>query len=249
MWRIMATLDQDLLMIPFKVIEIIVYLVCALMIYRKDKKYILNKTYFVSLLGWVVYILFDAILFPVGHYETTYIGTTAEAYIPLFANIFRDIAVAGGGVLAFGFLYASIIIRYGEATAKQRKTFLLVFGGYFLFAIPTIIFDRIIKEMKDPVKVHTEFGIASIITILAQIVIYLIAIIQLITIYRRINEPQEKRRVLFFILGCLFIAIGVIFFVIVGAVASGYAFITGPMGHIIWILAPIFILFGIRKST
>jgi hypothetical protein len=246
----MADLFQDLYMITFKVIEIIVYLYCAITIYRKDKKYILNKTYFIALLGWVIYILFDAILFPIGHIETLSWGTVDGATVPLFANIFRDIAVAGGGVLAFGFLYASIIIRYGEATAKQRKTLALIFGGFFLFAIPTIIFDRIIKGLVDGViKVRTEFSIASVITIFAQIIIYFIAIYQLFAIYRRINESQEKRRVLFFILGCLFIALGVLFFVIVSLVASGFAFITGPVGHAIWIIAPIFILFGIRKTS
>ncbi|MBD3228439.1 MAG: hypothetical protein GF329_09645 [Candidatus Lokiarchaeota archaeon] len=237
----MADLNQDLYMIGFKVVEIIVYIFCAVTIYRKKKEYILNKTYFISLLGWAVYIIFDAILFPVGHYESADL---------IFANLFRDIAVCAGGVLAFGFLFASIIIRYGEAKAKETKTLLLVVGGYFAFAIPTVIFDTIVREVKDSVPVvHTDFNIPSAIMIVAQILIYLIAIIQLMSIYRRIDDKSEKRRVLYFILGCLFIAIGVLFFVLLGLLNLGdIAWLTGPIGHIIWIFAPIFILIGTRKS-
>ncbi|MHA1311740.1 MAG: hypothetical protein ACTSQO_12580 [Candidatus Helarchaeota archaeon] len=250
----MADLNQDLYMITFKVIEVFVYLFCAITIYRKKRGYILNRTYFIALSGWVVYILLDAILFPVGHIEPFSFGyisvNSGLATIPMIANILRDIAVAAGGVLAFGFLYASIIIRFGEARAKEKRTLLIMLGGYFLLVIPTIIFDQIIKEINlNPVTVHTQFNIPSAIMILAQIIVYFIGVYELFVIYRKISDKNEKRRILFFILGVIIIAIGVLFFVIIGLVnLEGSAFITGPIGHIIWILAPIFILIGIKRT-
>ncbi|MHA1271416.1 MAG: hypothetical protein ACTSPY_16605 [Candidatus Helarchaeota archaeon] len=250
----MADYNQDLYMIIFKVIEVLVYLFCAVTIYRKKKEYILNKIYFVSLCCWAIYIIFDAILFPIGHLETTSFGTisvkSGVATIPMYANILRDIAVCAGGILAFGFLFASIIIRYGEAIAKEKKTLMIIVCGYLALVIPTAIFDQIIKEVdRVPVTVHTQFGIPSILMIVAQIVVYFIAIYELVVIYRNISDAKEKRRIFYFIMGAIFIALGVIFFIAVGAIGMDeIAFITGPIGHIIWILAPIFILMGIRKS-
>ncbi|MHA1229911.1 MAG: hypothetical protein ACTSRP_02265 [Candidatus Helarchaeota archaeon] len=250
----MADLNQDLYMIIFKVIEVIIYFYCGYSIYRKNKEYILNRTYFISFLGWAAYIILDAILFPIGHIETGSFGNVTTKYgiatIPIIANVLRDIAVFAGAIIAFGFLYASIIIRYGEAKAKERNTLILLGAGYILMSVLTAIFDQIIKEInKVPETVHTQFSIPSAIMIVAQIVIYFLGIYELAIIYRKTSEKKEKRRIFYFIMGATFIALGVLFFVVVGLVGTeGIAYITGPIGHIIWILAPIFILLGIRKS-
>lgn len=223
-------------MILPKTIEIIVFLCCALIIYQKKKDYILNKTYSIALCGWSIYVILDALLFPIAHLEST--------APPLIANILRDIAICAGGILAFGFLYASIIIRYGEALAKEIRTVILMVAGYLALVIPTVITDAIIKEAGN---VHTDFNISNGITILAQIIIYFIAVYQLIVNYRVIQDEKIKKRILYFIFGALLIALGIIFFIIVGVTASEFDFITGPIGHFIWILAPVFILLGVRK--
>jgi len=244
----MADLNQDLYMVYFKAFEVVIYALCAITIYRKNPKYILNRTYFIALLGWTLYMLMDAILFPLGHFETVFLTTPDGKLLPLTSNILRDIAVIGGGIIAFGFVYASIIIRYGEATAKERKTLLLVLGGYLGLVIPTIIFDRIVKkEVAGVIKIGTDYNIGSIIMIAVQLCIYFFAIYELVAIYLKIDEPKEKKRVLFFILGCTFIALGVIYFIIVGLLFRQYAFITGPIGHAIWTIAPIFIYIGIKR--
>ncbi|NVM52356.1 MAG: hypothetical protein HWN66_01550 [Candidatus Helarchaeota archaeon] len=244
----MADFTQDIYMIIPKTAEVIVFLFCALTIYRRKKEYILNKTYLVSLCGWSIYIIMDAILFPIAHIEPFSFGTISVdaglASMPMIANILRDIAICAAGVIGSGFLYASIIIRYGEATAKDTRVIILIVAGYLAWAIPTVIFDTIIKIAG---RAYTYFHIGNAITIFAQITIFFIAVYELVVIYRKVQDKKEKRRILYFISGSSLIALGIIFFVVVGLLSIQPAYITGPIGHVIWLLAPIAILLGIKK--
>ena len=249
----MGTLNIDLLMGIPRAVEFIVYITCAIMIYRK-RDYYLNKIYGVSLLGWVIYVLCDAFIFPIGHIEPWFWGTmpgNPAELLPLVANILRDILIVGACITAFGYLYASVVIRYGEAKAKEKKLVIFFLSGIIITASLISIFDIIIKDISEiPYTVSTTYNIMSILFILIELIIYGIAIYQHYEVYKEIDKNKpEKRKILFFILGSTFIAAGVIYFVLAGLLLSSIPqIIRGTIGHSIWILSPIFIYYGIKKT-
>jgi len=243
----MPTLLQDFYMIPFKLLEGIIYLSISVIILKRDRKSLLNQIYFISILSWGIYIFLDMILYPLAHFESSYISTitikSTEWAIPLIANILRDIAILFGGILAFGFLYASIILKFGESYAKQTKIILSLGVSYIIFAGATIFFDVIIHS-GDYVKAH--FNLGSGVMIFAQIIIFVVAIYYLLLLYSRFSDTTIKKRIGNFILGTSLLLGGIVFFVLVGFMnISAYAAITGPIGHLMWTLGAVFIYKGI----
>ncbi|TFG10804.1 MAG: hypothetical protein EU535_08035 [Promethearchaeota archaeon] len=246
----MPSLLQDFYMIPFKLLEGVIYISIAVIILNRNKKSTLHRTYFVSILSWGIYILLDMILYPLAHFETTYTGTlTIDSQvweIPLVANILRDIALIFAGILAVGFLYASIILKYGEDYAKKPKIILTFFILYFVVVIPTILFDVTIRS-GDYVKSY--FNIGSVLMMFAQIVILLIGLYYLAQLYSKFEEGIPKRSIGNFILGTALLLGGIIFFIVVGLMnLTAYAAITGPIGHGMWTVGAIFIYKGNTRS-
>ncbi len=246
----MPSLVQDLYMIPIKLIEGVIYLIISVIILKRDKKNLLNQTYFISILSWGIYIFLDMILYPLAHFETSYFSTitinSTEYVIPVITNILRDIALIFAGILAVGFLCASIILKHGEIFVKKSKIILTLLVFYLIFVIPTIIFDITIRS-GDYVKSY--FNIGSVLMMFAQIVIFLIAVYYLIQLYSTFNDTILKKRIGNFIQGTSLLLGGIIFFILVGFMnINAYAVITGPIGHFMWILGAIFIYKGIISS-
>ena len=245
----MPSLIQDLYMIPFKLVEGMVYLIISVIILKRNKKDLLNQAFFLSILSWGIYILLDMILYPLAHFETQNFGSVtvnSETYVlPMVANILRDLAIAFAGGLAVGFLYATVILRYGEEFAKQGKIVMSFIIIYLGLVIPTILFDQTLKA-NDYVK--SSFNLGSVVMMFAQILIFILGLNNLLRLYFQFDNVDIKKRIGFFILGNGVLLMGVIFFVLIGAIGlSEYAFITGPIGHTIWTLGAIFIYKGITR--
>ena len=243
----MPSLAQDLYMIPFKLVEGVIYVIISVIILKRNKKQLLNQIYFISILGWGIYIFLDMILYPLAHFETSYFSTitinSTEWVSPMIANILRDIALISAGALPIGFLYASIILKYGKAHAIKPKIVFILLLLYFLFVIPTIIFDLTIRS-GDFVKSY--FNIGSGLMILAQIVIFLIGIVYLVQLYLKFKDALMKKSIRHLILGSSLLLAGIVFFLLVGFMnISAYAAITGPIGHLMWMVGAIFIYKGI----
>ena len=47
----MPSLIQDLYMIPFKLVEGVIYVTIAIIILKRNRKKLLNRTFFISILG------------------------------------------------------------------------------------------------------------------------------------------------------------------------------------------------------
>ncbi|MBD3227802.1 MAG: hypothetical protein GF329_06405 [Candidatus Lokiarchaeota archaeon] len=246
----MGTLNLDLMMGIPRIIEFVVYLICALAIYKK-RDYYLNKVYAFSLCGWCVYVICDLLIFPIGHIEPITIPTgEAGLSYPLIANILRNFAVVGALTIAFGYLYASIVIRYGAARAKQRKIILIFLSAAIPIAVIMMFNDSIRKNINvSPQVVSTHYTLFGVILFAVQLILYFFAIYQHYRVYRGIDKNKpKKRKILYFILGSLYIAAGVLYFIIIGKLIPGqdYQMITGPIGHFIWILSPICIYYGLK---
>ncbi|TFF88999.1 MAG: hypothetical protein EU549_02010 [Promethearchaeota archaeon] len=247
----MGTLNLDLIMGIPRIIEFIVYFICAIVIYKK-RDYYLNKIYALSLFGWCIYVICDLLIFPIGHIEPIAfpIADSPGFFYPLIANILREFQVAGALIIAFGYPYASIIIRYGAARAKKRKNILIFIGAAIPIAIITMLNDSIRKNIYvSPQLVSTHYTPLGILIFAVQLILYFFAIYQHLKVYRGIEKDKPRRRkILYFILGSLFIAAGVLYFIIIGKLISGqeYQIITGPIGHTIWIFSPICIYYGLK---
>ncbi|MHA1696126.1 MAG: hypothetical protein ACTSXT_15135 [Candidatus Helarchaeota archaeon] len=251
----MGTLMIDMFMGIPRGFEIGIYLICSIIIYKKQN-YFLNKIYSVSLIGWTVYALCDLLIFPIGHIEPWSLGEISihgeMMTVPLIANILRDIQIFGAAIMAFGYLYASIIIRYGASKAKEKKYIITII---LLIASITLVmdaFDTIIKDTSViPDVVKTNYTMMSFIFILIELTLYFFAIYEHARVYKDINKDKiDKRKILYFIFGSATTAIGVLYFVIIGILISGqeYQLITGPIGHMIWIMSPLFIYWGFKNS-
>jgi len=235
--------------------ELIVYLTCAIIIYRKQDYY-LNKVYSISLMGWAIYVICDMFLFPIGHIEPWSFGEIevngVMMSLPMITNILRDIQIIGGSIMSFGYLYASFIIRYGEVKSKEKKIILNFIIPLIILAVIVDLYDSILRDTSTyPDLVKTHYNFINIIFIIVEISLYFFAIYQHFRVYKDIgkNKP-EKRKILYFILGSAFVAAGVLYFVIIGRLIPGqdYQLITGSIGHCIWIISPLFIYFGIKKK-
>jgi uncharacterized membrane protein YidH (DUF202 family) len=250
----MGTLKIDMIMSIPRVVELVVYLTCAIIIYRK-RNYYLNKVYAFSLIGWSLYVVCDILIFPIGHFEPYIIIASSEPGItyPLIANILRDLQVLGGLLTAFGYIYASIVIRYGVLKAKEKKTIGILVIGAVIFSLIGMLNDGIIKDVNEmPQVIQTDYKPLGILIFFVEIILFFIAVYEHIRAYREIDRGKpEKRGILFFIYGSILIAAGVIYFIIIGQIIPGrtYQIITGPIGHAIWILSPVCIYYGFKKSN
>ncbi|TFF85319.1 MAG: hypothetical protein EU551_04315 [Promethearchaeota archaeon] len=250
----MGTLNIDMIMSIPRAIELVVYLTCAIIIYRK-RDYYLNKVYAFSLIGWSLYVICDILIFPIGHFEPYIIMASGEPGItyPLIANILRDFQVLGGLLTAFGYIYASIVIRYGVLKAKEKKTMGILIIAAVIFSLIGMLNDGIIRNVNEtPQVVQTDYKPLGIAIFFVEITLFFIAVYEHIRAYREIDiSKPEKRRIMYFIFGSVLIAAGVIYFIIIGQVVPGrdYQIITGPIGHAIWILSPLCILYGFRKAN
>ncbi len=252
----MGTFTIDILMGIPRSIELVVYFTCAIMIYRRQGYY-LNKVYTLSLLGWSVYVICDLLIFPIGHIEPYYWGTIIvngkEVYLPMIANILRDFQILGSSIIGYGYLYASYVIKNGVTKSKKLNIILAFIGGAVCTTLMIIFFDDIVKDTTvEPQVVKTHLTFMSIIFIIIELFLYFFAIYQHYNVYKQIgkNKP-EKRGILYFILGSAFIALGIIYFVIIGRIIPNQSLqlITGPIGHAIWIISPLFIYWGIKKEN
>ena len=190
------------------------------------------------------------ILYPLAHFETTYwevkIIDSTEVVIPFIANILRDVALCFAGLLTVGSLYASLILKHGENVVKKPKTCLAFIALYLGLVIPTIIFDQTIR-VEDYVK--SNFNAGSVIMILAQIVILSTGALNLVQLHFRFEDEIIRKRIGYFILGISSLPIGTLYFTFLGVAGlNQLAFITGPIGHLLWTLGALFIYKGMSKQ-
>jgi len=200
----MGTAQFDMFMLIPRSIELIIYITCAILIYRRRKEYYLNKVYTISLIGWCFYVLGDMLFHLLGHLEPSSWGLIDVGgelmELPIITNMIRDIATIGGATLAFGFLYASLLIRYGENKLKEKKSIIIFTVTSLTTAILVGVFDNIIRT-QDKTIVSTNVTPYSLIFILVEVIIYLFGVYTHLNAYNKIDESRpEKKRILLFIL-------------------------------------------------
>ena len=247
-------LATELMLNVPKVIQLMIYIVVAIIIFRRSD-YILNRTLTVAFIGWMVYIGMDIIFFTYGALVNPFgLVTAASAPIPLLIiNVLRDIAMIGGPIFGFGMLFAALFVRYGEKKVKDSKAqVIIIFIVAVICIILNVVLDSIVYNAAPLVGVNTDIGVGAIVIVL-MIIIYLIGLGYFISTYFE-SSPEGKRKILFFIVGLLIIPAVMIFWVVMSFVPDvliqmdAFYLTYQSIGHLLWATAPIFIYLGIRQE-
>ena len=263
---------QLILMIP-KSFEALLYfavVIFGITRYRdipwKDRPQI-EKWFIYAMAGWLVYISLDSLLFflaplsletaPVG----TYIGYTLAYPSLFFVNILRDIAFTGALVQLWWTFFASLTVWLGEARARKIINNASTLLPLFILSLLIVIYDGILVRVGESgPTVHADFsglgGISIFLFILFFGLSTVILFLSLRKEQRAYESSQMKTHIKSLILGIFLVSLGNLYWLVLGIVqihaplvfeGSNLRIWLTFLGHFIWMMAPIFILFGLRK--
>jgi hypothetical protein len=238
---------QLFLVIP-KVIQGIISLITAIVVFRKSK-YIVNRAFFLAFLMWGIVPFLDATMY--------LIAANSEADL-FIANILRDVALALANFTCFTLLFAVLVINRGTAEATSKKMIALIVSLFLVIFIFTDIFDRLAVFTLDNVeipaaslplapgtfRVTAPSSVYTAIGYIASLTIFIINIAILVKLLRKIKNPVEKRHIRLFLAGLILLVGGYMWFFLIVA-AKFQTLASYWFGYIIWTLAPVFSLMGV----
>ena len=237
---------EYLLIVP-KTVASILFLIVALKIFSHNKKYALNRIFFITFLSFSLYLLLDIFV---------YIFAPYSQEMLIVANIIFKIQMF---ILAF-YMYmlflASLVIKYG---IKKLKSKMVWFIGVIIFILAILICTfKIIVVLDEngniidlPPTVSgfkatngTKDGYNPILALIISgfpllLDIYTIVLFIQVKNKLEINDPARKR-MLNFIIGIILIPFGLLYFILQGSVAfNNYPSII--VGYVIWIISSFFL--------
>ncbi len=267
---------SDIILIPVRVAEAILYLLIALYIKKRGKQgdsaFPLNTIVFFAFLGGFIFSMFDNIDYLLAglSFDPAQYGTAVGydlTHPSLFiANIFRDIGMAGIMLNIWGLLIASIQIKSGSAISEKKilkNKFVLI----IILGISTLIvgFDILgVRITHSGTVVEALYSDVSSIFLIFGVIMYFIAAL----LFRRASvgafpsdndkqtNPHLFQRTKRFSTGILVTGFGYLHAVAwrllaavpeIYAVAYPYAIVIHYITHGLWILALIIILSSIGK--
>ena len=251
MFKIMIFIETNpleyVLIVP-KTIASILFLLVALKIYSLNKKYALNRIFFITFLSFSLYLLLDIFVYLFAPYSQTMFD---------IANIIFKIQML---ILAF-YMYmlflASLVIKQGTKILKNKWVWLIgvivLILGILICTFKIIVVldenNNILTGLPPEVPGFkatngTKEGYNSILALLISgfpflLVIYTIVLFIQLRNKLKIDDPSRKR-MLYFIIGIILIPFGLLYFIIQGSVAfNSYPAII--VGYVIWIISPFFL--------
>ncbi len=243
---------QLFLVIP-KLIQATTLMATAVVI-RKKSQYILNKIYFLAFFLWGIIAYLDSIMYVIAPNGAIFLAV---------ANFTRDLGAVMLNVAWFSFLFASLIISRGKQEALKRKNLAIALAWYIIIVIGTIIFDNMsilnmaTGEVIDPATLPPAAGISFKVTALvtpysamfisSTLILPMISIVIMARVLRNIKDPAERRRIQLFLTGIALLLAGALYFMIIVGLKL-YTFEAYTFGYLLWTFAPIFTLFGVRRS-
>jgi hypothetical protein len=229
------------LLIP-KGIEIILFLVLAFKI-SAHQKYTLNKLFSAALFVWGVYIIIDSIVWITA-------ANSDQAYN--IVRYLRDISIYLAISMSFLVFLTSKVIQQGENVLKS-KSVMIVGITFVIFAILFNLNDDLVVinqiggiiepinfPPEEPVQVIYQITPWTIAGSLIPLLTYFYSVGILIIIAKKTAEKSSVLKMWKIIFGISMIPSGMIYFILLGLFATP-DIITASIGHIIWMLAAIFI--------
>ncbi len=268
---------QVRLIIP-KSIEAILFLIVVIKLYRKfpnapfQQRPQLNKLFIVGLFSWFIYITLDTVIFIIaplsfeGPIENgKFVGYLIQYPSLFIANIIRDIGFLGLIIISWCYFIAAFSIKLGEK--KTNKIFFenkSVLGLMIAFTVMFDIGDLIKVEFKDG-QTNTSAaweGISGLFLVIVIAMFFVSAIMLNTNLKSTVTtdiDEKYRRKIRFLMFGVIAMVAGDIYWLILGLLRKWPAFIDFVMtymnygilywiGHLIWMLSPIFIYLGLREE-
>ena len=273
----MAITPQDLqliLIIP-KSIEIAIFTILVVLLWKRlmakppEQRYILNKLFIFSFICWAIYMLCDVILYnlaavpfldvagDVASEQTAISGYPSDYPEIAVSQVLRDIAMVSGFLMTYAYLASALVIKNGEMWTREhlfKKHILTV-----IFAILVIVLvsgDQIgVHKVGDEVWVKEKWGTIQGALSLLIIVVFLVvsALLFFLTVSKMgESDPAFRKRTMMIGLGILVMALGGIFWMVIGISNSISPYTNETqvvfqfIGHGIWTLSPILIFNGLK---
>ncbi|UYP45874.1 hypothetical protein NEF87_002159 [Candidatus Lokiarchaeum ossiferum] len=265
--------NLELTLIIPKSIEAALFIMNIYLINKKNKQTAwkdrsqFHKSLLIGMFAWVLYITLDMVIYTCAGLsmdETTPMGIYQGYdfnYQSLFwVNILRDIAFGASTVMNWNFLIAAFALRYDEERVKAVFTnnaiVIILMGAITIIISAGDIIQILISSIG--IDVSGIFNGFAGFSIALNVIIYLISALMLYLTLKdiAIEDPSKdfKKRITFFMWGIIFLGIGHIYWVILGVIT-----LISPMilvlptlfyyilGHLFWIISPVFIFYGFGK--
>ncbi|MCF2141571.1 MAG: hypothetical protein K9W44_16070 [Candidatus Lokiarchaeota archaeon] len=271
--------EMQLYLIIPKIFESILYFIIFLKILKKLKKLRdqdgriphLTLLFLIGIGGWLLYITLDCIIYLIAPFSLSsdmankiykgYPLTIPSLYI---ANILRDIAMTGAILMAWVYLILSFYLKYGEHRTNRMffQNRLMNFTILFITVL-AVIGDRIqIRKIDNKVLVNAEWtGLASLGLYLIIFLFTLATVVLgavLISIIRDIERKSLRRKIWYIFLGVALFTFGDYYWFFTGILSeifhpylteTSIRMILYTIGHLIWMLSPIFIYLSLRNTS
>lgn len=264
----------ELLLILPKVIETALFSINSFLINKKyrgipwKERPQFHRSFLIGMLAWSFYIFLDIFIYTcagVSMSSTTpngiYQGYNSQFPSLFFVNILRDIAFASSLLMSWNYLFATFALRFDEEKVKAIFTQNLI--TLFLMIVLTLIIT-----MGDIIQVSVNNGEILVsgvfngfagVSIILNVSIYvlngLLLFITLRDITREDPSLEFQRKIRFFMLGIVSMGLGHIYWLVLGLLSPILSlnslfsqFLVYFLGHLFWIISPIFIYLGFGKS-
>jgi hypothetical protein len=268
----------NLILIIPKLIEAFIFLILVILLTKRllakpvDKRYILNKLFIGSFIAWSIYMICDAILYNLAGVpfldmtgdiliENQVTGYPSEYSEVLISQVLRDIAMVFAFLMCYGYLASASVIKKGEKWTKEHLFKNWLFNiPLWVIVIFLIVGDQIgVTKDGDNVWVKEKWG--SMEGALSMIIIIAILLTSAIIFFRVVLSmedvsPEFKKRTRQIGAGIMLMAVGGIYWIVLGVATSDPAnplpIITHTIltfvGHAIWMISPILIYLGLKNQ-
>ncbi|UYP47677.1 hypothetical protein NEF87_003962 [Candidatus Lokiarchaeum ossiferum] len=267
---------QIALIIP-KFIEATLFLIVSIKLIKKfpnipfRERPLLNALFLIGLFSWFIYITLDIVIFIIAPLSLEsslpfgiYSGYQAEYPSLFIANLIRDIGFLGLILISWCYFIAAFSIKYGENKTKQiffkNK---MVLGFMIAFTLIFDFFDKIMVTYEDSrINISSDWrGITGILLAIVISLFIFAAILLNTTLESTVIEHQDRqyrKKIRLLKYGIIFMALGDIYWLILGLLRNWPVFLEFAkfdmsyeifywFGHMIWMLSPIFIYFGLKE--
>lgn len=228
-----------------KLIEIFCFFVTGVIIYRK-KDYVVNKLFGYTMWSWNIYTISDLIIWTHG----------ADSILMLkVVNAIRDIQIFAAITVAFLIYFAAQVIEHSLKAINKKKIIIIGIIFYALGLLMILNESIYIRDLEGNVLSPTEWESSPMVIVATDMnlffgalmlfpaFLYIMSIISLNRIRKRMDNVSLKKRTNRLIIGVSLLPIGLIYFAIIlglGIVMNTIIWFT--IGRFIWILCSIFIL-------
>lgn len=219
-------------------------LIVSLLIFSKEPKKLLNILFGGSLFLWSISLLFNALTF-------LFVNPDEKA-----VEIIRDITTSAGIISATLIFAASYSMYKGTHFLKKKYFFFPVCIITIVSVIIVILFDHVVweNETGEGVKTTQESWVLIFLYVIPAILI-IFAEYYFIKTRKEISDTLVRRRILYFILGFVFIFCGVLVYAIFGILEHTVGINHSIVEYISWIIAstlwatgPILMLIGFYQG-